>query len=92
MRGLVGDKHVLGMYKRNQLVELTVWHRRRTYTYEHEENYEENICMDFKNDSEDISQEENIWRYIGGISGQYFWKENEGDYSGNIWAVFLERI
>jgi hypothetical protein len=24
--------------------------------------------------------------------GQYFWKELEGDYSGNIWAVFLERI
>jgi hypothetical protein len=25
-----------------------------------------------KNDSEGISQEENIWRYIGGIFGQYF--------------------
>jgi hypothetical protein len=45
-----------------------------------------------KNDFEGISQEENTWRYIGGISGQYFWKELEGDYSGNIWAVFLERI
>ena len=45
-----------------------------------------------KNDSEGISQEENIWRYIGGIFGQYFWKELEGDYSGNIWAVFLEEI
>jgi hypothetical protein len=29
------------------------------------------------NDSEGISQEENTWRYIGGISGQYFWKESE---------------
>jgi hypothetical protein len=27
-----------------------------------------------KNDSEGISQEENTWRYIGGIFGQYFWK------------------
>jgi hypothetical protein len=45
-----------------------------------------------KNDSEGISQEENTWRYIGGISGQYFWKELEGDYWGNIWVVFLERI
>jgi hypothetical protein len=45
-----------------------------------------------KNDSEGISQEENTWRYIGGICGQYFWKELEGDYSGNIWAVFLETI
>ena len=43
--------------------------------YEHEESYEENICGDLKNDSEGISQEENIWRYIGGI----------------FWAVFLER-
>jgi hypothetical protein len=32
-----------------------------------------------KNDSEGISQEENTWRYIGGIYGQYFWKELEGD-------------
>jgi hypothetical protein len=39
------------------------------YTYEHEENYEESICMDFKNDSEGISQEENIWRNIDGIFG-----------------------
>jgi hypothetical protein len=30
-----------------------------------------------KNDSEGISQEENIWRYIGRIFGQYFWKELE---------------
>jgi hypothetical protein len=30
--------------------------------------------------------------YIGGIFGQYFWKELEGDYSENIWVVFLERI
>jgi hypothetical protein len=32
-----------------------------------------------KNDSEGISQE-NTWRYIGGIFGQYFWKELEGDH------------
>ena len=50
------------------------------YTYEHEESYGENICGDLKNDSEGISQEENTWRYIGGISGQYFWKELEGDH------------
>jgi hypothetical protein len=31
-----------------------------------------------KNDSEGISQEENTWRYIGGISRKYFWKELEG--------------
>jgi hypothetical protein len=48
--------------------------------YEHEESYEENICSDLKNDSEGISQKENTWRYIGGISGQYFWKELEGDH------------
>jgi hypothetical protein len=34
----------------------------------------------------------NIWRIIGGISGQYFWKELEGGYWGNIWTLFLERI
>jgi hypothetical protein len=45
-----------------------------------------------KNDSEGISQEENTCRYIGGIFGQYFWIGLEGGYSGNIWAVFLERI
>jgi hypothetical protein len=45
-----------------------------------------------KNDSEGISQEEYTWGYIGGIFGQYFWKELEGDYSGNIWAVFLEEF
>jgi hypothetical protein len=44
------------------------------------ESYEENICGDLKNDSKGISQEENIWRYIGGIFGQYFWKELEGDH------------
>jgi hypothetical protein len=47
------------------------------YTYEHEESYEESICRDLKNYS-DISQEENTWRSIGGIFGQYFWKELEG--------------
>jgi hypothetical protein len=31
-------------------------------------NYEENICRDL-NDSECISQEENIWRIIDGIFG-----------------------
>jgi hypothetical protein len=48
--------------------------------YEHEKSYEENFCRDLKNDSEGISQEENIWRYISGIFGQYFWKELEGDH------------
>jgi hypothetical protein len=43
-----------------------------------------------KNDSEGISQEENTWRYIGGISGQYFWKEFEGDHWGNICRIFEE--
>jgi hypothetical protein len=45
-----------------------------------------------KNDSDGISQEENTWRYIGGIFEQYFSKELEGDHWGNIWAVFLKRI
>jgi hypothetical protein len=31
-----------------------------------------------KNDSEGISQEENTWRYIGGIFGRYFWKNLRG--------------
>jgi hypothetical protein len=48
----------------------------------HEGSYEENICRDLKNDSEGISQEENTWTYIGGISRQYFWKELEGDHQG----------
>jgi hypothetical protein len=48
------------------------------YPYEHQENYEENICRDFKNESEGISQEEYIRRNVGGIFGQYFWKEFEG--------------
>jgi hypothetical protein len=61
---------------------------RHTYTYEHEESYEENICRDLKNDSEGISQEENTWRYIGEISGQYFWKELEGDHWENICRIF----
>jgi hypothetical protein len=26
------------------------------------------------------------------ISGQYFWKEFEGDHWRNIWTIFLERI
>jgi hypothetical protein len=45
-----------------------------------------------KNDSGGISQEENIWRYIGGIFGQYFWKEIEGvtgEISGQyFWKEF----
>jgi hypothetical protein len=45
-----------------------------------------------KNDSEGISQEENTWRYIVGIFGQYFWKEFEGDHWGNMWTIFLEII
>jgi hypothetical protein len=35
-----------------------------------------------------VFQEENIWRYIGEISGQYFWKELEGDHKGNICRIF----
>jgi hypothetical protein len=44
-----------------------------------------------KNDSEGISQEENTWRYIGGIFGQYFWKELEG-ITGEIFVGYLRRI
>jgi hypothetical protein len=43
-----------------------------------------------ENDSEGISQEENIWRYIGGIFGQYFWKELEGDHSEIFVGYFEE--
>ena len=43
------------------------------------------FCRDFKNDYEGISQEENIWRIIGGIFGQYFWKELDGDH----WEIFV---
>jgi hypothetical protein len=62
-----------------------------TYTYEHEKSYEENICRDLKNDSEGISEEENTWRIIGGIFGQYFWKELEG-IIGEIFVGYLRRI
>jgi hypothetical protein len=45
-----------------------------------------------KNDFEGISQEENTWRYIGGIFEQYFWKEIEGvtgEISGQyFWKEF----
>jgi hypothetical protein len=44
---------------------------------------------------EGISQEENTWRYIGGISrilSNISGKTLKGDHWGNIWAVFLERI
>jgi hypothetical protein len=44
-----------------------------------------------KNDSEGISQEENIWRYMGGIFGQYFWKESEG-ITREIFVGYLKRI
>jgi hypothetical protein len=37
-------------------------------------------------------RKKNTWRCIGGIFGQYFWTEFEGDHWGNIWTVFLERI
>jgi hypothetical protein len=40
-----------------------------------------------KNDSEGISQEENTWRYIGGIFGQYSGKNLRGitgEYLGSI--------
>ena len=57
--------------------------------YGHEESYEENICGVLKNNSEGISQEENIWRYIGGIFGQYFWKEFEG-ITGEIFVGYFE--
>jgi hypothetical protein len=76
-------------------VRLACRHRRHTYTYEHEESYEKNICGDLKNDSKGISQEENIWRYIGGLSGQYFWKESEGitgKYLGSISGKNLRGI
>jgi hypothetical protein len=36
------------------------------------------MCMDFKNDSKGISQEENILRNIVEIFGHNFWKEFEG--------------
>jgi hypothetical protein len=49
-----------------------------------------------KNDSEGISQEENIWRYISGIFGQYFWKEIKGGllgkYLGSIYGKNLKGI
>jgi hypothetical protein len=49
-----------------------------------------------KNDSEGISQEENTWRYIGGIFGQYFWKEIEegllGKYLDSISGKNLRGI
>jgi hypothetical protein len=72
-----------------------MWHRRHTYTYEHEESYEENICRDFKNDFEGISAEENIWRIIGGIFGQYSGKNLRGSlgkYLYDILRRILERI
>ena len=66
-----------------------------TYTCEHEESYGENICRDLKNDSEGISQEENIWRIIGGIFGQYSGKNHRGllgKYLGGISGKNLRGI
>jgi hypothetical protein len=44
------------------------------------------------NNFEGISEEENIWRIVGGISRQYFWKEIEGvtrEISGQyFWKEF----
>jgi hypothetical protein len=34
----------------------------------------------------------NLRGVTGEISGQYFWKEFDGDHWENIWVVFLERI
>jgi hypothetical protein len=48
-----------------------------------------------KNDSEGISQEENAWRIICGIFGQYFWKESEGisgKYLGSVSGKNLRGI
>jgi hypothetical protein len=49
-----------------------------------------------KNDSEGISEEENIWRIIGGIFGQYFWKRtwkgSLGKYIGSISGNILRGI
>jgi hypothetical protein len=59
--------------------------------YGHEESYEENICRVLKNDSEGISQEENIRRYIGGIFGQYFWKEIKGGLLGKYLGSISEK-
>jgi hypothetical protein len=42
-----------------------------------------------KNDSEGISRQENIWRIIGGIFEQYFWKELEG-ITGEIFVGYFE--
>jgi hypothetical protein len=40
-------------------------------------------------DSKGISEDENIWRIIGGIFGQYFWKESEG-ITGEIFVGYFE--
>jgi hypothetical protein len=42
-----------------------------------------------KIDFEGISEEENIWRIIGGIFGQYFWKELEG-IIGEVFVGYFE--
>jgi hypothetical protein len=42
-----------------------------------------------KIDSKGISEEENIWRIIGGIFGQYFWKESEW-ITGEIFVGYFE--
>jgi hypothetical protein len=97
MRGLVGRLAWIS-------VELNVWHRRHTYTCEHEESYEENICGELKMILKvflrrkilgDISVEylgstsgKNLRGISGEISGQYFWKEFEGDHWRNICRIF----
>jgi hypothetical protein len=57
------------------------------YTYEHEENYEENICRDLKNDSKGISQEEIFGElsveHLASISGK-----NQRGPLGNICRIF----
>jgi hypothetical protein len=40
--------------------------------YEHEKSYEENIYRDLKMILKVFLKRKNTWRYIGGISGQYF--------------------
>jgi hypothetical protein len=43
-----------------------------------------------KNDSEGISQEENTWRIIGGIFGQYFLERTWRGVTGEISVGYFE--
>lgn len=61
------------------------------YAHEHKwckGNYQENICMDFKNIFQGTSQEENYlekyWRNIQAL----FFEEFEKNYLGNICRIF----